>query len=81
MWPLIVNVKDSDFKSYGGYTIGGMVDSLYEYLLKVHLQIFFETQELIYSRSIFCLEEQHNNIEGCTSTKSLPSSAISFTDQ
>lgn len=35
MWPVVINVKDTDFKSYGGFTIGGMADSLYEYLPKV----------------------------------------------
>ena len=35
MWPVIINLKNSDVKDYGGFTIGGMADSLYEYLPKV----------------------------------------------
>jgi mannosyl-oligosaccharide alpha-1,2-mannosidase len=35
MWPVVVNAKDADFTAYGGFTIGGMADSLYEYLPKV----------------------------------------------
>ena len=35
MWPVIVNAEKADFTSEGGFTIGGMADSLYEYLPKV----------------------------------------------
>lgn len=41
MWPVVVNVKDLDFAGYGGFTIGGMADSLYEYLPKVSFVISF----------------------------------------
>ena len=35
MWPVVVNAKSLNFTEYGGFTIGGMADSLYEYLPKV----------------------------------------------
>ncbi len=35
LWPVVINPKDADFREYGGFTIGGMTDSLYEYLPKV----------------------------------------------
>jgi mannosyl-oligosaccharide alpha-1,2-mannosidase len=35
MWPVVVNAKAGDFADYSGFTIGGMADSLYEYLPKV----------------------------------------------
>ena len=35
IWPVVINQKNSDFRGYGGFTIGGMADSLYEYLPKV----------------------------------------------
>ena len=35
MWPVVVNAKAADFADYHGFTIGGMADSLYEYLPKV----------------------------------------------
>lgn len=35
MWPVIVNAKSMNFHDYSGFTIGGMADSLYEYLPKV----------------------------------------------
>ena len=35
MWPVVVNAESLDFTDYGGFTIGGMADSLYEYLPKV----------------------------------------------
>jgi mannosyl-oligosaccharide alpha-1,2-mannosidase len=36
MWPVVVNAKAEDFTGYSGFTIGGMADSLYEYLPKVN---------------------------------------------
>jgi mannosyl-oligosaccharide alpha-1,2-mannosidase len=39
MWPVVVNAKTEDFTDFGGFTIGGMADSLYEYLPKVTLYI------------------------------------------
>lgn len=39
MWSVVVNAKKEDFMSGTGFTIGGMADSLYEYLPKVsHVQ-------------------------------------------
>lgn len=35
MWPVAVNAKDLDFAGWNSFTIGGMADSLYEYLPKV----------------------------------------------
>lgn len=37
MWPVVVNAKEASFTGYNGFTIGGMADSLYEYLPKVRL--------------------------------------------
>lgn len=35
LWPVVVNAKDLDFTAHGGFTIGGMADSTFEYLPKV----------------------------------------------
>ncbi|OMP87816.1 Endoplasmic reticulum mannosyl-oligosaccharide 1,2-alpha-mannosidase [Diplodia seriata] len=35
MWPVAVNARDLDFTAWNSFTIGGMADSLYEYLPKV----------------------------------------------
>lgn len=35
LWPTVVNAKSLDFKGSSGFTLGGMADSLYEYLPKV----------------------------------------------
>ncbi|TGO67410.1 hypothetical protein BELL_0894g00060 [Botrytis elliptica] len=45
MWPVVVNAKDKNFVEYGGFTIGGMADSLYEYLPKQHLLLGGATQQ------------------------------------
>ncbi|KAH7409456.1 glycoside hydrolase [Cadophora sp. MPI-SDFR-AT-0126] len=45
MWPVIVNLKGSDVRDYGGFTIGGMADSLYEYLPKQHILLGGGTQQ------------------------------------
>ncbi|TGO38265.1 hypothetical protein BHYA_0078g00170 [Botrytis hyacinthi] len=45
MWPVVVNAKDKNFVEYGGFTIGGMADSLYEYLPKQHLLLGGSTQQ------------------------------------
>ena len=37
LFPLVVNARDMDFKTGDMFTLGGMVDSLYEYLPKTHL--------------------------------------------
>ena len=39
MWGVLVNAKNLDFRSDGGYTLGAMADSLYEYLPKVSLYL------------------------------------------
>jgi mannosyl-oligosaccharide alpha-1,2-mannosidase len=38
MWPVVVNAKSQEFNINDGFTLGGMADSLYEYLPKVSLQ-------------------------------------------
>jgi mannosyl-oligosaccharide alpha-1,2-mannosidase len=35
LWPVVVNGRDEIFNEFGGFTIGGMADSTYEYLPKV----------------------------------------------
>jgi len=35
MWPVVVNARKEDFTTATGFTIGGMADSVYEYLPKV----------------------------------------------
>lgn len=35
MWPVVVNGRDASFTSDNGFTLGGMSDSVYEYLPKV----------------------------------------------
>ena len=37
LFPLLVDAKHLDFTQHDGFTLGGMVDSLYEYLPKVRL--------------------------------------------
>ncbi|KAH8819453.1 putative endoplasmic reticulum mannosyl-oligosaccharide 1,2-alpha-mannosidase [Xylogone sp. PMI_703] len=45
MWPIVVDAKNSDFTGYGGFTIGGMEDSLYEYLPKQHILLGGATEQ------------------------------------
>ncbi|KAH8647569.1 glycoside hydrolase family 47 protein [Tricladium varicosporioides] len=45
MWPIVVNAKNGDFTGYTGFTIGGMADSLYEYLPKQHMLLGGATQQ------------------------------------
>ncbi|KAM3089545.1 hypothetical protein ACMFMG_001131 [Clarireedia jacksonii] len=45
MWPVVVNAKDMNFVDSGGFTLGGMADSLYEYLPKQHLLLGGATQQ------------------------------------
>ncbi|QSZ32141.1 hypothetical protein DSL72_001711 [Monilinia vaccinii-corymbosi] len=45
MWPVVVNAKDQKFADYWGFTVGGMADSLYEYLPKQHLLLGGSTQQ------------------------------------
>jgi mannosyl-oligosaccharide alpha-1,2-mannosidase len=35
LWPVVVSAKTLNFHEFSGFTIGGMADSLYEYLPKV----------------------------------------------
>lgn len=35
MWPVVINARLEDMTGYQGFTLGGMADSLYEYLPKV----------------------------------------------
>ncbi|KAK0109929.1 hypothetical protein ONS95_002598 [Cadophora gregata] len=44
MWPVVINLKNSDVSDYGGFTIGGMADSVYEYLPKQHILLGGGTQ-------------------------------------
>ncbi|PGH14197.1 hypothetical protein AJ79_03170 [Helicocarpus griseus UAMH5409] len=37
LWPVVVDAKAAKFNSYRGFTLGGMADSLYEYLPKQYL--------------------------------------------
>ncbi|KAF2183973.1 glycoside hydrolase family 47 protein [Zopfia rhizophila CBS 207.26] len=37
LWPVVVNARDLDFTGHGGFTIGGMADSAFEYLPKQYL--------------------------------------------
>ncbi|EFX05379.1 class 1 alpha-mannosidase [Grosmannia clavigera kw1407] len=39
LWPVTVNTEQGDFTGGSGFTIGGMADSLYEYLPKEHLML------------------------------------------
>ncbi|KUL82573.1 hypothetical protein ZTR_09353 [Talaromyces verruculosus] len=37
LWPVVVSAKTLNFHEFSGFTIGGMADSLYEYLPKQHV--------------------------------------------
>lgn len=37
MWAIGVNARDADFTEHNDFTLGGMADSVYEYLPKQHL--------------------------------------------
>ena len=39
MWPVVVDAEHGDFTGSTGFTIGGMADSLYEYLPKEYLML------------------------------------------
>lgn len=45
MWPVIIDQKHGNFSSFHGFTIGGMADSLYEYLPKQHMLLGGATQQ------------------------------------
>lgn len=61
MWPVVVNAKNGDFADYGGFTIGGMADSLYEYLPKQHLLLGGSTPQYL-SMYLASLEAMKRNI-------------------
>ena len=72
MWPVIINAKNKIFSGHGGFTIGGMADSLYEYLPKVDVpHSSFQEKHVLISHSNICFSEaHHSNIEECTNTPS-----------
>lgn len=39
MWPVNVNARELEFREDTGFTLGGMSDSVYEYLAKVRRRI------------------------------------------
>ncbi|KAF4303655.1 putative class i alpha-mannosidase protein [Botryosphaeria dothidea] len=45
MWPIVVNAKTLDFTAWNLFTIGGMADSLYEYLPKQHVLLGGATEQ------------------------------------
>lgn len=45
MWPVSVNAKDIDFSFDSTFTLGGMADSMYEYLPKQHLMMNGATKQ------------------------------------
>ncbi|QDS73448.1 hypothetical protein FKW77_008799 [Venturia effusa] len=62
MWSVVVNAKTENFVEGTGFTIGGMADSLYEYLPKQHIllggateqyQNLFENAMVAMKRNIF----------------------------
>lgn len=69
MWPVSVNLKEGNFKESGDFTIGGMADSLYEYLPKVGFsRPRMRKMKLTKKNSNICyLEEVVNNIVDFTS--------------
>lgn len=68
MWPVVVNAKTLDFTGYGGFTIGGMADSLYEYLPKVRIIFSLQLYETNTDSNIYFWEVAHNNTESFTWT-------------
>ncbi|KAL1639873.1 hypothetical protein SLS58_007460 [Diplodia intermedia] len=76
MWPVAINARDLDFTAWNSFTIGGMADSLYEYLPKQHALLngatpqyrkLFETaaaamkQHLFYTPTIPGDDDNNNN--------------------
>ncbi|EED17791.1 mannosyl-oligosaccharide alpha-1,2-mannosidase, putative [Talaromyces stipitatus ATCC 10500] len=45
LWPVVVSAKTKNFHEFSGFTIGGMADSLYEYLPKQHLLLSGGSQQ------------------------------------
>ncbi len=43
MWPIVVNAKTLNLRDFTGFTIGGMADSLYEYLPKVEYALLAQS--------------------------------------
>lgn len=58
LWPVVVDGKKGAFSESGGFTIGGMVDSLYEYLPKQHLLLGGATQQYqhMYERALAAMK-------------------------
>jgi mannosyl-oligosaccharide alpha-1,2-mannosidase len=50
MWPVAINVKTGDYTGFPGFTIGGMADSLYEYLPKVISKLQKRTSIKVWGR-------------------------------
>lgn len=48
LFPALVDAKSADFTQYSGFTIGGMADSLYEYLGKVRGMLEHRTSNRLY---------------------------------
>ncbi|PPJ52464.1 hypothetical protein CBER1_10485 [Cercospora berteroae] len=45
LWPTFVNARDNDFQRDSTFTLGGMADSLYEYLPKEHIMLAGRTDQ------------------------------------
>ncbi|EME83807.1 glycoside hydrolase family 47 protein [Pseudocercospora fijiensis CIRAD86] len=45
LWPTFVDAKGANFKRDSTFTLGGMADSLYEYLPKQHLMLAGQTEQ------------------------------------
>ena len=63
MWPVFVNARDQVFYKNSGFTLGGMVDSLYEYFPKmfallgglspVYEKLYKDSMETAYKHVLF----------------------------
>lgn len=59
LWPVIVNGRTGKFTEHFGFTIGGMADSLFEYLPKQHLLLggaIIQYQQM-YERALVALKQ------------------------
>ena len=54
LWPVIVNARDQDMTFDGGFTLGGMSDSLYEYFAKEYALLggLVPTYQKLYEQSM-----------------------------
>jgi mannosyl-oligosaccharide alpha-1,2-mannosidase len=69
MWPVVVNAETGDMTNYHGFTIGGMADSLYEYLPKASTHSTFvgcRQNTTNRNSNTSSLAEPLNSIENCT---------------